>query len=815
MTQSDPPAQQAPSREGAPQVVTPVTPPRAAARPPAKRRSVGNVKAAASLLLKEARKILKKYESRIAAAPVAAIRVSMLELERLRELRSWEPLEDECERLDELLHQHASFARKSPLRETLENIGIAVAVALALRSCLYEPFKIPSGSMMPTLRSGDHIFVNKFAYGIQIPFTTTVVGGFLGSPQRGDVIVFRYPVDESEDFIKRVMGLPGDTVRVEGNKVSIKRAGTAEFEELQRTKLDEKCLDDAAVNVVPHCTLYSEHIDGRSYTVRYKSSADPRTGQRRFGEWTVPEGHFLVMGDNRNESHDSLAWTKQVEAVAADGLLSVKDLRDLTPEKLFTLVRPDDTTAREDSSYDHIVYMADHASDAHGLQLEVWRDPVLGHEVIHETLAQQLEAATRTSFAELLTGLVTTDPRFASPSNKALVERLQAVGQGIGAVVYQRDEVAYRAVIHLPAARTVFELRCGVAVCNGLGDLVEQIGDVVERFDRDRSLDARQILEGERTVRYSQHWTSRGPSSDKFVQRTFQAPLARISPSQRAVPRAEPGPAATVRLRAWRAPDEPEAVLRDAALRAAGSSRTAARQVVDEHGEDAWLASDEHKFSFVRVDTAAQIVFALECGRQRCATDTDMLTLARAVQSRVPAASKDRSRMPELLAPADVQGWKELPAPPSPERHEYDRMRLDGSIRDAAYSLNLWVWRHPSEGLDAKLQALVGAMRNATPDEQVARGGFTGPAETGHGTQFVFAVPATDSVIRLECSPGLCAGPDQARALAMRAAHKAQDAGNFVDPNADRPRPYVPRGNVKGRAERIWLPLSRFWLPIR
>jgi len=810
VTQPDPQAPQAAPQQAPRQA------PRAGAAP-AKRRSVSNVKAAALLLVKEARKILKKYEPRIASAPAVAIRSSMAELERLREQRLWEPLEDECERLDELLHQHASFARKSPLRETLENIGIAVAVALALRSCLYEPFKIPSGSMMPTLRSGDHIFVNKFAYGIQIPFTTTVVGGFLGSPQRGDVIVFRYPVDESEDFIKRVIGLPGDTVRVEGDKVSIKRAGAADFELLKHTKLDEKCLDDAAVNTVPNCTLYREDIDGRSHTVRYKHASDPRTGQRRFGEWSVPEGHFLVMGDNRNESHDSLAWTKQVEAVAADGLLSVKDLRDLTPEKLFTLVRPDDTTAREDSTYDHIVYMADHASDAHGLQLEVWRDPVLGHEAIHETLAEQLEAATRTSFAELSSEQLANDPRLTSPGNKALADRLRAVGEGIGALAYQRDAVAYTAVIHLPAARSVLTLRCGLAVCRSPADLIEQIVNVVERFDRDRSLDARQLLEGERTVRYSQHWTSRGPSSDKFLERTYAAanPRGAVNGRGAASAASEPGPAAIVRLRAWRAPDEPEAVLRDAALRAAGSSRGAARQVVDEAGEDAWLASDEHKFTFVRVDDAAQIVFALECGRQRCASDTDILTLARGVQSRVPAASKDRSRMPELLAPADLPGWKELPARPSPERHEYDRMRLDGSIRDAAFSMNLWVWRHPAEGLDAKLKALAAAIPDATPDEQVARGGFMGPAESGGGTQFVFAAPATDSVIRLECSPGLCAGPDEARALALRAAAKAQDAGNFVDPNADRPRPYVPRGNVKGRAERIWLPLSRFWLPIR
>lgn len=788
MTQTDP---QAPA-------------PAAAADGKRKRRSVGNVKAAATLLHKEARKILKKHEARIAAAPAAAIRRSMDELAELRAQRRWEPLEDECERLDELLHQHASFARKSPLRETLENIGIAVAVALALRSCLYEPFKIPSGSMMPTLRSGDHIFVNKFAYGIQIPFTTTVVGGFLGAPRRGDVIVFRYPVNEAEDFIKRVIGLPGDTVRVEGNKVSIKRAGEAEFEELQRTKLDEKCLDDAAVATVPHCALYEEQLDGRSYVVRYKSSGDPRSSQRRFGEWTVPEGHFLVMGDNRNESHDSLAWTKQVEAVAADGLLSVKDLRDLTPEKLFTLVRPDDTLAREDSSYDHIVYMADHASDALGLQLEVWRDPVLGHAAIYETRVEQLGGpglATRSSFA----ALHADDPRISSPSNRALAERLRAVGEGVTELAYHRDEVAYTAVLHLAPARAVIELRCGVAACGSPGALAERLAEVVERFDRDRSSDARQLIEGDRTVRYSQHWTSRGPSSDKFVQRSYQP----------ANLRGEAGPAALVRLRAWRAPDEPELVLQGAALRAAGSSRDAARQVVDERGEDAWLASDADKFTFVRVDNAAQIVFALECGRQRCATDADILALARGVQSRVPAASKDRSRLPELLAPADLPGFREQPAAPSPERHEYDRMRLDGSIRDAAYSLNLWVWRHPAEGLDARLKALVAAMRDARPDEQVARGGFVGAAESGGGTQFVFAVPATDTVIRMECSPGLCPGPDEARALALRAANKAQDAGNFVDPNADRPRPYVPRGNVKGRAERIWLPLSRFWLPIR
>ena len=781
----------------------------AATKAPPKRRKVSHVKAAAGLLVKEARRILKKYAARIAAGPADAIRESVDKLERDREANAWERVEDECERLDELLHQHASFARKSAARETIENVGIAILVALALRSCLYEPFKIPSGSMMPTLRSGDHIFVNKFAYGIQVPFTTTVVGEFMGAPKRGDVIVFRYPVDESEDFIKRVIGLPGDTVRVEGNKVSLKRETDADFEELARTKLSEKCLDEAGENPVPHCTLYEETVDDHTYVVRYMSSADPRLGgQRRFGEWKVPPGHYLVMGDNRNQSHDSLAWTRQVEAVTADGLLGVKDLRDLTPEKLFTLSRPDETSSREDSSFDHVVYIADHASDAHELSLELWRDPVLGTTAIFETLATQVRGqaaatpdgvARRTDFAALW-----ADPRMEEDRNKSRVARLKSVGEGIGEVVWTRGEIVYEAAVLLPSARAVLALRCGVAVCRGDIALAERIADAVERYDRDRSADARALLEGDRSIRYTPHWTSRGPRADKFVERTFQHG------------KGEPSAANLVRLRAWRAPDEPEEFLRDAALRAVGSSREQAKQIIDDNFDDAWLATGADSFTFVRVDQAAQVVFTVECGKQRCASEADALTLSRAVQARVPAASKDRSRLPELLTPGDLPGWKELtPTSPPPERDEYDRLRLDGSIRDAAYSVDIEVWLRPAEGLEAKRAALAAEISGGAPDEGVAPGAVSGPAAVGQGTQFVFAAPATESLVRLRCSSGLCPGPAEARALATRAYQKAQDSGNFIDPDAERPRPYVPRGNVKGRAERIWLPPGRFWLPVR
>lgn len=764
------------------------------------RRSVGNVKAAAGLLVKEAGRILKKHAARLAPEPAEAIRASMEALAGFRAAKQWDRAEDEAERLDELLHQHASFARKSPLRETIENVGVAVLVALALRSCLYEPFKIPSGSMMPTLLAGDHIFVNKFTYGVQIPFTTTVVGERWGHIERGDVIVFRYPIDESEDFIKRVIGLPGDTVRVDGNRVSIRRAGAEEFEELPRKRLPEKCRDESGTQQVPHCELYEETLDGHTYVVRYKSNLDPRMGARRLGEWTVPERHLLVMGDNRNESHDSLAWTKQVEATSADGLVSVKDLRDLTDEKLFSLNRPDDAQARGDASFDHILYIADHASDAHGLQLEIWRAPALGGDAIYKALVASQESPEASTFAEL----VDKDGRLTLPASAKARAKAMAQAESVAAASFARDGVYHDLAVRLTTGDAVMRLRCGAQVCRGGSGIAEKLAEVLERWHRDHDQDARQILDGDNTARYSQHWTSRGPSVDKYVERSY---------SKTGEPPA--GPAGQVRLRAWRAPDEGVGFVRDAALAAVGSSRASARQILDEFGDDAWLVEGDQRFTVVRADPKGQLVFSLECGKQRCAGDRDALALARAVEGHVPAAIKDRARLSELLPSTDVSGWRELKVEPRPDRYEYDRIRLDATIRDASYSLGVWVWLRPPEGLDGKLAAIKAEIPNARADESFAAGAVTGDAQSGLGTQYAFAVPATESVVRLQCTAGLCPSAEVARALAQRAYQKAQEPANFVDPAAERPQPYVPRGNVKGRAERIWLPLSRFWLPIR
>ncbi len=164
--------------------------------------------------------------------------------------------------------------RKSAFREYAEAALVAVLLALFIRTFVVQAFKIPSGSMEPTLLIGDHILVNKFLYGIKIPFIhKTLVP--ISQPRRDDVVVFIYPVDRSKDFIKRVIGLPGDEIEMVGKTI---------------------------------------HINGQPYQDRYGFYSGPgnpghpslETG--RFGPVTVPEGHLFVMGDNRNHSYDSRFW---------------------------------------------------------------------------------------------------------------------------------------------------------------------------------------------------------------------------------------------------------------------------------------------------------------------------------------------------------------------------------------------------------------------------------------------------------------------------------------------------------------------------
>ena len=168
----------------------------------------------------------------------------------------------------------ARTKKKSGLRENIEAILVAIVLALFIRTFVIQAFKIPSGSMKETLLIGDHILVNKFIYGIKIPFThKTIIP--IKTPKRGDIVVFEFPEDPEKDFIKRVIGIAGDVVEIHDKKV-----------------------------YVNHKLLNHDHgIYSDPYS--FPANVQPRDN---FGPLKVPSNSLFVMGDNRDQSYDSRFW---------------------------------------------------------------------------------------------------------------------------------------------------------------------------------------------------------------------------------------------------------------------------------------------------------------------------------------------------------------------------------------------------------------------------------------------------------------------------------------------------------------------------
>ena len=156
---------------------------------------------------------------------------------------------------------------------------------LVIRSFIFEPFRIPSGSMKPTLVVGDFIFVKKFSYGLRLPVTETKIIE-TGQPSRGDVVVFRLPSDPSINYIKRVIGLPGDTVSFERQRLTI----NGEIVDLRTNGA-----------IFERAPIYIEDLDGRIHQTLIH---DPGHSKQD-GLYRVPEGQYFVMGDNRDRSKDS------------------------------------------------------------------------------------------------------------------------------------------------------------------------------------------------------------------------------------------------------------------------------------------------------------------------------------------------------------------------------------------------------------------------------------------------------------------------------------------------------------------------------
>ena len=203
--------------------------------------------------------------------------------------------------LDEALDKHLSFARKSAAREYTESIGGAILVALLLRAFVFEPFHIPSGSMIPTLLVGDFIFVNKMSYGLRIPFTDPAKVHKLweSAPSRGDVVVFINPQHPDVDYVKRVIGLPGDRIEVKDNVLFVNGVEQARQDVGDFVYKDHSEYTDADIEVTAH--EYVEDLGGRKHPIIVRK--DPIFA--RSGTWVVEPGRAFMMGDNRDNSADS------------------------------------------------------------------------------------------------------------------------------------------------------------------------------------------------------------------------------------------------------------------------------------------------------------------------------------------------------------------------------------------------------------------------------------------------------------------------------------------------------------------------------
>jgi signal peptidase I len=253
-------------------------------------------------LIKESRRILKRKGYRIPEVTAALVAAQADAVEEALNGQDIERVRKAIAALDDTMDEHLAFARKSTVREYSESIGVAVAIALLLRAFVVEAFQIPSGSMIPTLEVGDHIFVSKFAYGLTIPFTNTKIIQ-LAEPKRGDIIVFKYPLDQSTDYIKRVVGLPGDVIEMRQEELYVN--GHA----VPRERVPRPYhYSDASHGTGPpedhEGELWIETLDGR----KHETIQEPVRGPRDFERKVVPAGHVFVMGDNRDNSSDSRVW---------------------------------------------------------------------------------------------------------------------------------------------------------------------------------------------------------------------------------------------------------------------------------------------------------------------------------------------------------------------------------------------------------------------------------------------------------------------------------------------------------------------------